>query len=117
MQLRSHEQSVAGGADGPAAAMAMRIVAEAGRLLGAADLLEIASVHVDGCLYHGDAGVRFVEGLVSDGGRVAVPTTLMSKVPTGSFWQSGRQFLAARWKTTSTPPKSGAISFERMSSL
>jgi len=56
--------------------MAMRIVAEAGRLLGAPSLIEIASVHVDGCLYHGDSGVNFIEHLVSEGGRVCVPTTL-----------------------------------------
>jgi predicted aconitase len=76
MRLNSYERAVADGAEGAAAAMAMRIVAEAGRLLGAPRLIEIASVHVDGCLYHGDAGVQFVEKLVADGGRVQVPTTL-----------------------------------------
>lgn len=74
MDLTATERAVAGGTD--AAAMAMRIVAEAGRLLGAPRLIEIASVHVDGCLYHGDSGVHFVERLVADGGRVTVPTTL-----------------------------------------
>ena len=76
MKLTDYERSVSGGADGEAAAMAMRIVAEAGRLLGAPHLIEIASVHVDGCLYHGDSGVHFAERLVSEGGRVRVPTTL-----------------------------------------
>ena len=56
--------------------MAMRIVAEAGRLLGAPRLIEVSSVHVDGCLYHGDSGVHFAERLVADGGRVRVPATL-----------------------------------------
>lgn len=76
MELSEQERAIAGGAGGEAAAMAMRIVAEAGRLLGAPRLIEIASVHVDGCLYHGDSGVHFVERLVAGGGRVGVPTTL-----------------------------------------
>jgi len=76
MELTAYETGVAGGAEGEAAAMAMRIVAEAGRLLGAPRLIEIASVHVDGCLYHGDSGVHFAEKLVADGGQVRVPTTL-----------------------------------------
>lgn len=76
MELSAHERAIAEGAEGEAAAMAMRIVAEAGRLLGAPNLIEIASVHVDGCLYHGDSGVHFIEHLVSEDGRVCVPTTL-----------------------------------------
>ncbi len=76
MELSAYERSVAGGAAGAASAMALRIVAEAGRLLGASRLIDIKSVHVDGCLYHGDSGVHFVERLVADGGYVRVPTTL-----------------------------------------
>ncbi len=76
MELTSYERKAAGGGECEAAAMAMRIVAEAGRLLGAPRLIEIASVHVDGCLYHGDSGVHFAERLVADGGQVRVPTTL-----------------------------------------
>jgi predicted aconitase len=59
-----------------AAALAERIVAEAARLLGAQDLVSVASAHIDGCLYHGDSGVAFAERLVALGGRVAVPATL-----------------------------------------
>ncbi len=76
MFLTDHERRIAEGADGAAAAMAMRLVAETGRLLGAGRLLPIASAHVDGCLYHGDSGTYFAERLVADGGRVVVPTTL-----------------------------------------
>lgn len=76
MELSAGERAIAEGAQGAASAMAIRIVAEAGRLLGAPSLIDIASVHVDGCLYHGDSGVHFIEHLVSEGGRVCVPTTL-----------------------------------------
>jgi predicted aconitase len=64
------------GRRGPAAAMAMRIVTEAARMLGAADLVDIASAHIDGCLYHGDSGTHFVERLTELGGHIAVPATL-----------------------------------------
>ena len=75
-ELTAAERDIAGGAQGDAAAMAMRILAEMGRLLGADRLIPIASAHIDGCLYHGDSGTRFAERLVAGGGKVAVPTTL-----------------------------------------
>lgn len=60
----------------PGAAMALRIVVEAARLLGAPRLVPIVSAHVDGCLYHGDSGTLFAERLVEGAARVGVPTTL-----------------------------------------
>lgn len=76
VHLTPHERGLLDGEDGEAAALAMRIVVSAAELLGAGRLVEIASAHVDGCLYHGDGGVEFAEKLVAGGGRVAVPTTL-----------------------------------------
>jgi predicted aconitase len=38
--------------------------------------LALTDAHVDGCLYHGRAGLEFAERLASAGGRVRVPTTL-----------------------------------------
>ncbi|HYC14634.1 MAG TPA: aconitase X, partial [Stellaceae bacterium] len=76
VSLTAAERELLDGSKGPAAAMAMRIVAEAARLMGAADLVEVESAHIDGCLYHGDSGVHFAERLVELGGRVAVPSTL-----------------------------------------
>src|SRR5262245_7493720 len=56
--------------------MAMRIIAEMGRLLGATRLIPVSSAHIDGALYHGDSGVHFAERLVQAGGKVRVPATL-----------------------------------------
>ena len=80
VRLTPAEQADAAGAAGPAQAMAMRVVAEAARLLGAGRLIEIGSAHIDGCLYHGDSGVAFAERLVDGGGRVRVPATLIAGV-------------------------------------
>ncbi len=56
--------------------MAMRIVAESARLLGATRLIPVASAHIDGALYHGDSGTLFAEKLVAGDARVAVRATL-----------------------------------------
>jgi predicted aconitase len=74
--LTAEELTIAGGRDGPGAAMAMRIVAESARLLGATNLIPIASAHIDGALYHGDSGTLFAERLVEGGAKVAVRATL-----------------------------------------
>ena len=64
------------GDSGEAAAFAMQILAAFSRAVGASSLLDISRAHVDGCLYHGQASLDFVERLVAGGGRVRVPTTL-----------------------------------------
>jgi predicted aconitase len=75
-ELSAEEHAVAAGAQGAGAAMAMRIVAEAARLMGAPRLIPVASAHIDGALYHGDSGTLFAEKLVEGGARVAVRSTL-----------------------------------------
>jgi predicted aconitase len=76
LTLTPDEQALLAGDSGDASAMAMRIVVAAAELLGAEQLIEISSAHIDGCLHHGDGGVEFAEALVRGGGRMAVPTTL-----------------------------------------
>lgn len=73
-ELNPAERAIAAGTDGKA--MAMRIVAESARLLGAPRLIPVASAHIDGALYHGDAGTLFAEELVRLGAKVAIRSTL-----------------------------------------
>src|SRR5690606_6417304 len=56
--------------------MAMRIVADTARLMGAPRLIPVASAHIDGALYHGDSGTLFAEKLVEGGAKVKVRSTL-----------------------------------------
>ena len=44
--------------------------------MGAERLLDVTSAHIDGCLYHGRAGLDFARRLADGGARVVVPTTL-----------------------------------------
>lgn len=67
---------MAAGGQGKAVAFAMDILLRFGEAVGAPSLLEIAQAHVDGCLYHGQVSLDFVEQLVADNGRVRAPTTL-----------------------------------------
>ena len=65
-----------GGADGEAAAFAMRLVVRAAEAVTADELIDVTRAHVDSCLYHGQASLDFADRLVAGGGRVRVPTTL-----------------------------------------
>ena len=76
MHLTAYEQDMADGGQGKAAAFAMDILLRFGEAIGAPRLLEITQAHVDGCLYHGEVSLDFVERLAADKGRVRAPTTL-----------------------------------------
>lgn len=76
LTLTPDEQAMLDGERGAAVAMAMRLVAGVAGANRATRLLEIESVHVDGCLYHGRAGLDFAERLAELHGAVAVRTTL-----------------------------------------
>ncbi|RDJ27341.1 DUF521 domain-containing protein [Bosea caraganae] len=76
VELSPEERAIAAGTQGEGAAMAMRIVAESARLMGAPKLIPVASAHIDGALYHGDSGTLFAEKLVEGGAKVAVRATL-----------------------------------------
>ncbi len=76
LALTQVERAMAAGEFGEGAAIAMRLVAGAADLLGAPSLVEIASAHIDGALYHGDSGTLFAEKLVEAGAKVQVRATL-----------------------------------------
>ncbi len=76
VSLTAEERAIVGGERGEGAAIAMRIVAETARLMGAERLIPVESAHIDGALYHGDSGTLFAERLVAGGARTAVRATL-----------------------------------------
>ncbi|OWT80090.1 MULTISPECIES: aconitase X catalytic domain-containing protein [unclassified Achromobacter] len=74
--LSPNDRHMLDGHHGPAAALAMRILVRCADVMGAERLVDIESAHIDGCLYHGQTSLDFVERLVAGGGKVVVPTTL-----------------------------------------
>ncbi|MGH2654396.1 MAG: aconitase X [Actinomycetota bacterium] len=76
VQLEDRDREMLSGVEGEAARMAMAIVVSMAEAGGAERLVDIASGHIDGCLYHGQVSLDFAERLVAGGARVRVPTTL-----------------------------------------
>jgi predicted aconitase len=76
MRLSEADRAMLAGADGPAGRLAMGLIVRMAALAGAAELVDVDSAHVDGCLFHGQAGLDFAERLVAGGAAVRVPTTL-----------------------------------------
>ncbi len=74
--LSSDEQAMLAQDASSAVGIAMRVVVEMARLMGADRLVPITHAHIDGCVYFADAGVHFTERLRDLGGQVAVPTSL-----------------------------------------
>jgi len=64
------------GEAGKAAGLAMELLVATAEAEDAPALLDITGAHIDGCLYHGQAGFDFARTIVERGGRVKVPTTL-----------------------------------------
>lgn len=75
-KLTPEEQAMLAGADGAASQTAMILLVRYARIVGATHLIKVAQAHIDGCLYHGQVSLDFVDRLVSQGGQVKVPTTL-----------------------------------------
>ncbi|MDT8343254.1 MAG: aconitase X [Thermohalobaculum sp.] len=76
LDLTPDDRAMLGGAFGPGAASAMQILVTYAEAIGAPWLLDIRRAHIDGCLYHGQVSLDFVERLVALEARVRVPTTL-----------------------------------------
>ena len=75
------------GREGPAVAMAMRIVVRMADVEGARELLDITHAHIDSTIYIGDATLEFAERLASLGAKVAVPATLNVSGVDEHHWQ------------------------------
>jgi hypothetical protein len=75
LRLSDEERAMHDGEAGPAARLAMRILARVAPLYGADHLIEITRAHIDGCILEGSAGLAFAERM-ADRGAVRVPTSL-----------------------------------------
>jgi len=76
LQLSERDKAMLNGEFGEGPARAMRIVTRTADVMSAPTLIDITCAHIDGCLYHGQTSLDFVELFVAAGAKVAVPTTL-----------------------------------------
>ena len=87
MLLSDYDRALLAGDRGPAARMAMSIIARMAEIQGAPELLDITQAHIDSTIYMGQAGLEFAERLASLGAKVAVPTTLNVSGLDECHWQ------------------------------
>ncbi|MED5277356.1 MAG: aconitase X catalytic domain-containing protein [Actinomycetota bacterium] len=76
VNLSESDEAYLNGEQGPAAASAMRVIVRLAEAMGASELLDVSSAHIDSCLYHGPAVLDFAKWLEDQGGKVKIPTTL-----------------------------------------
>ncbi len=87
LKLTSHDEALLTGTYGPAARLAMSILARMAEVLSAPELLDITGAHIDSTIYIGEAGLEFAERLAALGAKVAVPTTLNVSGLDEHHWQ------------------------------
>ncbi len=73
MDLESREHALLKGHEGPAMQLAMELVLQAARILGAKELVPVSFAHIDACFYSGEAHVDFAQFCLDHGARFAVP--------------------------------------------
>lgn len=74
--LSAVDRALLAGAEGGAARFAMGLLLRFAEAVEAGHLVDAECAHIDGCLYHGQVSLDFVDHLAALGGRVRVPTTL-----------------------------------------
>lgn len=78
MELTQIEQEMLDAKHGKGLQLAMEVLVKMGTLYGAKRFIPVKNAHIDASAYTTiwDAGIDFVEHLVSNGARTAVPTTI-----------------------------------------
>ena len=74
MDIDSDDRELLTGARGPAMKLAMEIVMQAGRIMGAERLQHVTFAHLDACFYNGQAHIDFARFCLDHRATFAVPT-------------------------------------------
>ena len=74
--LTAKDRQMLAGKHGEAARLAMAILVRMAEVYGAAEMMDVSQVHIDGCGLLSQASLEFAETLAAHGGKVSVPTTL-----------------------------------------
>ncbi|SDG28791.1 aconitase X [Sulfitobacter delicatus] len=96
LMLSAQDQAMLDGAEGPAVQLAMEIICTMAGGQGAAQLIDVTRVHIDGCIYASPANLLFAQTMADMGSQVRVPTTMNAiSVDHGN------------WRTQGVPPDFG----------
>ncbi|WP_217807566.1 aconitase X [Thalassobacillus devorans] len=78
IKLSEWDKRLLEGKEGKAKQIAMQIIVRMADVQKAKQLIGISQAHIDGCIYTGEASLKFAETLADLNGEVSVPTTLNS---------------------------------------
>lgn len=87
LNLTEADHATLAGAQGEAAAQAMRIIVAMAAQQGASALIDVTQAHIDGCIYASPANLTFAERMVDLGARVSIPTTMNAISVDHGNWQ------------------------------
>lgn len=73
LQLSDRDQHLLEGGEGPAMQLAMKLVSNAADIMGAETLLDASFAHIDACFYSGRAHLDFVNFLLKNNAKLAIP--------------------------------------------
>lgn len=76
LRLTAADRAMLAGEAGPAVRLAMETLCTMAVTQGARELVDVTRVHIDGCIYHSPANLRFAEAMAAMGAQVRVPTTM-----------------------------------------
>ncbi len=96
LALSAADRAMLAGEQGPAVALAMRILCAMAAEQGARALVDVTRAHIDGCLYASPANLTFAEHMAELGARVRIPTTM-----------NAISVERARWRAQGVPPSFG----------
>jgi predicted aconitase with swiveling domain len=88
LELTESDRAMLEGRHGEAALQAMRIVCAMAAQQGAARLVDVTQVHIDGCIYATRANLTFAERMADIGAKVRVPTTTNAISVDRANWQA-----------------------------
>ncbi|MFB9224507.1 aconitase X [Paracoccus cavernae] len=76
LALTAEDHAKLAGRDGKPVQLAMQIITAMAAIQGATSLIDVAQVHIDGCIYASDANRIFAERMADMGAKVVLPTTM-----------------------------------------
>tara|TARA_R110002049_G_scaffold188402_2_gene356899 strand:- start:108924 stop:110615 length:1692 start_codon:yes stop_codon:yes gene_type:complete len=96
LALSDADQAMLDGAQGPAVQLAMQTICTMAGGQGAARLVDVTRVHIDGCIYASPANLLFAQTMADMGAKVCIPTTM-----------NAISVDHANWRTQGVPPDFG----------
>ncbi len=90
LALSAEDHARLSGRDGKPVQLAMQIICAMAAIQGAKTLVDVAQVHIDGCIYASDANRIFAERMADMGAKVVLPTTMNAiSVDRGNWEKQG----------------------------